>query len=145
MTSNEGPRRLGSPVVDMIDVRLRTRSLRLARTLHGPGFALDEEHVRRIAARSFDRGYSPGGWHRQLVAIWTGGNRHAALTRVRVPSVVIHGDADPLLAVEGGRDPAAAIPGARLLVIPGMGHELPRPVWPRVIGAIVEVAHRGSR
>jgi pimeloyl-ACP methyl ester carboxylesterase len=117
------------------------RSLRLARTLRGPGFPLDEDHIRRIAARSFDRGYSPGGVHRQLVAIWLGGNRHAALGKLRVPALVIHGDADPLLSVEGGRDTAAAIPGARLIVIPGMGHELPRAVWDKVIDAIATLAH----
>ncbi|MDB4971009.1 MAG: alpha/beta hydrolase fold protein [Myxococcales bacterium] len=120
------------------------RSVRLAHTLHGPGFPFDEDYVRRIAARSFDRGYSPGGVHRQLVAILSGGNRHAALTALRKPALVIHGDADPLLSVEGGRDTAAAIPGARLVVIPGMGHELPRPVWPRVIEAVAELAHLGA-
>jgi pimeloyl-ACP methyl ester carboxylesterase len=117
------------------------RSVRLARTLHGRGtLPLDEERIRRFAARSFDRAYRPAAVRRQLVAIWASGSRKPALARLRVPTVVIHGDADPLLPLEGGVDTAHTIPGARLVVIPGLGHELPPAVFSRVIDAIQGVA-----
>ena len=116
------------------------RSLEVARTLHGGGFAFDEERYRRVAARSFDRAYHPGGVRRQLIAIWLSGDRTAALSKLALPTLVIHGDADPLVPVDGGRATARAIPGARLEIISGMGHELPRAVWPRVIDGVTRLA-----
>lgn len=116
------------------------RSVELARTLHGGGFPFEEARVRRVAARSFDRAYRPGGVRRQLIAIWLSGDRTAELRRLRVPALVIHGDADPLVPVDGGRATAAAIPGSKLVIIPGMGHELPAPVWPRVIDGVTALA-----
>ena len=71
-----------------------------------------------------------------MAAVMASGNRAPALASVRTPTLVVHGDADPLVPLEGGRDTAQAIPGAELLVIEGMGHELPPQVWPRVIDAI---------
>jgi pimeloyl-ACP methyl ester carboxylesterase len=65
-------------------------------------------------------------------------NRTEALAGVRAPTTVIHGDADPLVDVSGGRATAEAIPGARLVIFPGMGHDLPRALWPEIIDAIVE-------
>jgi pimeloyl-ACP methyl ester carboxylesterase len=116
------------------------RSVEVARTLHGPGFAFDEETVRRIGARSYDRAFDPGGVRRQLIAIWLSGDRTPALRQLHVPALVVHGDADPLVPIDGGRATAAAIPGARLDVIPGMGHELPRAIWPRLIDEIARLA-----
>ena len=116
------------------------RSVELARTLHGGGFPFEDERVRRVAARSFDRAYRPGGVRRQLIAIWLSGDRTSALRTLTIPALVIHGDADPLIPVDGGRATAAAIPGARLEIIPGMGHELPAPVWPRVIDGVATLA-----
>jgi pimeloyl-ACP methyl ester carboxylesterase len=110
------------------------RSLEVARTLSG--FGIDEDEVRQIAARSFDRGYHPAGMRRQLVAIWLSGGRREALRRLRLPALVIHGDADPLVPIEGGRDTARSLSGSRLVVIPRLGHELPRAVWRQVIDAI---------
>ena len=106
------------------------RAVELWKTLGGRD---DEPRVRQIAARSFDRGYHPSGVRRQLVAIWCSGNRKPALSALRVPTLVLHGDADPLIPVDNGRDTARAIPGARLVVVPGMGHELPRRVWPLLV------------
>ena len=77
---------------------------------------------------------------RQLIAIWLSGDRTAALGKLSLPTLVIHGDADPLIPVDGGRATARAIPGARLEIIAGMGHELPRAVWPRVIDDLVALA-----
>jgi pimeloyl-ACP methyl ester carboxylesterase len=116
------------------------RSLEVARTLHGGGFPFEDARVRAVAARSFDRAYRPGGVRRQLICIWLSGDRTAALHALHLPALVIHGDADPLVPVDGGRATARAIAGARLEIIPGMGHELPRPVWPRVIDDIATLA-----
>jgi pimeloyl-ACP methyl ester carboxylesterase len=116
------------------------RSVEVARTLHGPGFPFDDARYRRLAARSYDRAYHPGGVRRQLIAIWMSGDRTPRLARLAVPTLVIHGDADPLVPVDGGRATARAIPGARLEIIPGLGHELVRAVWPRVIDGITRLA-----
>ncbi|MCU1279677.1 MAG: alpha/beta hydrolase fold protein [bacterium] len=116
------------------------RSLEIARTLHGGGQPFDEERYRRLAARSFDRAYHPGGVRRQLVAIALSGDRTAALNKLTLPVLVMHGDADPLVPVDGGRATARAIAGARLEIIAGMGHELPRTVWPRVIDGVAKLA-----
>jgi pimeloyl-ACP methyl ester carboxylesterase len=120
------------------------RSLELAHTIGSTGFPFEEPRIRRLAARSFDRAYHPSGTRRQLIAIWASGNRKPGLQRLRLPALVIHGDADPLIPVENGRDTAAAIPGARLEIIAGMGHDLPRPIWPRLVDAIVRIARPGS-
>jgi pimeloyl-ACP methyl ester carboxylesterase len=116
------------------------RSIEIGHTLHGSGFPFDDERYRRLAARSFDRAYHPGGVRRQLICIWLSGDRTAALAKLTLPTLVIHGDADPLIPVDGGRATARAIRGARLEIIAGMGHELPRAVWPRVIDAVTKLA-----
>jgi pimeloyl-ACP methyl ester carboxylesterase len=111
------------------------RSLEVARVLKA-----DEARARPLAARSFDRGYHPAGLHRQLVAIRLSPGRRAALAKLKLPALVIHGEADPLVPVEGGRDTAKAIPGAKFLLLPGVGHDLPPPAWPAVIDAIVRLS-----
>jgi pimeloyl-ACP methyl ester carboxylesterase len=121
------------------------RSLRNWRVIGSPGFPFDEQRFRARAARSFDRAFHPAGVARQLVAIIASGNRKEALRAVTTPTLVIHGDADPLAHIEGGRDTAAAIPGAELLIIAGMGHDLPRGAWPRIIDAIDAHAAKVAR
>ena len=111
------------------------------RLIGSPGFEFDETSFRDRIGRAFDRSYDPGGVARQLVAVLADGNRKDRLRTVRVPALVIHGQDDPLVPLEGGKDTADAIPGARLLVIEGMGHDLPRGTWPRVIDAVTEVAN----
>jgi pimeloyl-ACP methyl ester carboxylesterase len=81
---------------------------------------------------------------RQLAAIVASGNRTRQLRDVRVPTLVIHGTADRLVSPSGGRATARAIPGARLMRIPGMGHDLPRGAWPRIVDGIVENAARAD-
>jgi pimeloyl-ACP methyl ester carboxylesterase len=117
--------------------------VRLWRTIGSPGFPFDENEVRALAARAFDRGPSPAGVARQLVAIVASGSRRDALAAVRAPTLVIHGAADPLIPVEAGRATAAAVPGAELVEIDGMGHDLPRLLWPTFIDAIAKHAAQG--
>jgi pimeloyl-ACP methyl ester carboxylesterase len=101
-------------------------------------YDFEEERKRDRAARMFDRGIYPAGSARQLAAVASAADRTEALGAVRVPTTVMHGDADPLVDVSGGRATAEAIPGARLVILPGMGHDLPRELWPEIIDAIVE-------
>jgi pimeloyl-ACP methyl ester carboxylesterase len=109
-----------------------------------PGFPFDAEHVRALATQSYERGYDPAGAGRQLAAIQAGGDRSGELARITAPTVVIHGTRDRMVTPSGGRATAQAIPGARLLMIEGMGHDLPPGAWDRIIGAIVENAARAD-
>ncbi|MGA7803382.1 alpha/beta fold hydrolase [Bradyrhizobium sp.] len=104
-------------------------------------FPEDEARDRALGERVFARGLNPAGAGRQLRAVLASGSRKPRLHSVRAPTLVIHGSVDPLVRPEGGRDTAASIPGARLLMIEGMGHALPLPVWPEVIDAIDKHAH----
>jgi pimeloyl-ACP methyl ester carboxylesterase len=79
-----------------------------------------------------------------MAAVVTAGDRTPLLRVLRVPTTVIHGAADPLVDVSGGRATAEAIPGAKLLILPGMGHDMPRELWPQIIAAIVENAARAA-
>lgn len=106
------------------------------RVLSGPKFPVDETRVRKWAGQSYDRGLNPDGVARQLAAIIVSGSRKEMLRSVTVATMILHGDADPLVPVECGIDTANAIPGAKL-VIKGMGHALPKALWPQVIDAIV--------
>jgi pimeloyl-ACP methyl ester carboxylesterase len=109
-----------------------------------PGYEPDEERLRERARRSFDRGYNPQGTGRQLAAIIASGDRTAELAKLRVPALLIHGEEDPLIDVSGGKATAAAIPGAKLILFPGMGHDLPRQLWPRFVEEIVANARRAA-
>ena len=99
-------------------------------------FPLDEARDLTRAGQHFARGLNPAGVARQLLAIFASGSRKQALAAVKAPTLVIHGDADPLVPLACGVDVAASVPGAKLLVIEGMGHALPISMWPRIIGAI---------
>lgn len=113
--------------------------------LRGPGFPLDEARDSDRAEQNFRRGLYPPGAARQMVAILASGSRKSALARVRVPTLVIHGDADPLVPVECGIDVADTVPGAQRLIIEGMGHALPITLWPRIVPAIAGHAAKASK
>ena len=104
--------------------------VRASRATGSPGFAFDEAGVADVAGRAYDRGNDPLGMRRHLVAVLASGDRTERLRELRVPALVIHGTADVMFDVSGGRATAAAIPGADLLVVDGMGHSLPRELWP---------------
>ena len=108
----------------------------------GTAYPFDADAVRRAAARGYDRAYYPAGVGRQLAAALAAGDRTEALRALRVPTVVVHGDADMIVGVDGGEATAAAVPGARLHRIHGLGHELPRGVWATLADAIAANAER---
>src|SRR3954452_23667048 len=116
------------------------RILEVRRVIGSPGFPRDEEDIRQRAGRAWDRGVNPAGFARQLAAVYVSGDRTEALRSLDVPTLVVHGEDDPLIPVTGGRATAAAIPGAALWTVPGMGHDLPRVIWPDLIGRIGALA-----
>lgn len=120
------------------------RTVDVFRTIGSPAYPFDEADLRARAGRSYDRCFDPAGSARQLAAILCSGSRAAALGAVRCPALVIHGAADPLVPVAGGQATAAAVSGAELLLIEGMGHDLPRPLWPRIIDAITRLTENGT-
>jgi pimeloyl-ACP methyl ester carboxylesterase len=118
------------------------RAVKTFSVIGSPGYPFDEERVRRVAGRSYDRGHSAAGVLRQLHAITASGDRTQALRSVRVPATVIHGSRDPLVRPAGGRATARAIPNARLKIVDGMGHDLPRQLWPVFAEEIAATASR---
>ena len=110
--------------------------VKLFGVIGSPGFAFDEARWRLLAGRAVERGLSPRGFLRHFAAIMASGDRSRALRGIATPALVIHGTADPLIPVGAGRATARAIPGAWWLPIRGMGHDIPREVWPRVVDAI---------
>ncbi len=106
------------------------------RAIGSPPPLFDEARVRARVTRSYDRSFHPAGVVRQLLAILSTPGRAAALGSLRVPALVLHGERDPLVPLACGQATAAAIPGARLRVLPGMGHELPSPLWPQLVEEI---------
>jgi pimeloyl-ACP methyl ester carboxylesterase len=121
------------------------RAVDTYRVIGSPGFEFDEAGLRERAGLSFDRAYNPAGVARQLAAILASPDRTADLARVAVPTLVVHGEQDALVNVSGGRATAAAIPGAELLVVDGMGHDLPRAVWPQLVDRITALVDRVER
>jgi pimeloyl-ACP methyl ester carboxylesterase len=118
--------------------------VRSAGVIGSPAYPAQEAAIRTRAALRYDRSFRPAGTGRQLMAILGAPDRTPALAEVRVPTVVIHGDADPLVTPSGGEATARAIPGARLVVLPGMGHDLPTQLWPQLVDAVVANAGRAE-
>jgi pimeloyl-ACP methyl ester carboxylesterase len=104
-------------------------------------FPLDEAKDRELAMRIYARGLNPAGAGRQLRAILASGSRKERLKSLKVPTLVIHGTVDPLVRPAAGKETAASIPGAKLMMVEGMGHAIPIPMWPQIIGAIADHAH----
>jgi pimeloyl-ACP methyl ester carboxylesterase len=116
------------------------QAMSFRRVLLGSADPFDEKHEHGRATRALERAYYPPGIGRQLLAILAARSRLERLKEVRVPTLVVHGVDDVLVPVENGRLVAGAVPGARLIELDGMGHDLPKRVWPQVMDAIVEVA-----
>jgi pimeloyl-ACP methyl ester carboxylesterase len=154
MMSNTGARWNGEPSPRLYHVLLKPaprgreaymdHAVWVFSRIGSPGFPPDEESLRALAAQSFDRGINPAGTGRQLAAIIASGDRTPLLRTISVPTLVIHGKRDRLVPVSGGRATSRAIPGSRLLVIDGMGHDIPRGAWPRMLDAIEQNAARAG-
>lgn len=152
--SNTGSRWSGQPSLRVYPTFLRRAPRereafiehleRLFAAIGSPGLPRDADDLRALAAASYDRDHDPEGPGRQLAAIIAAGDRTAELRRITAPTLVIHGTADPLVRPSGGRATARAIDGAKLMTIEGMGHDLPRAAWPRLIDAIAEHARRAD-
>lgn len=113
-------------------------SVQTGRAFTGEGFPYDESERRVMAERVFDRAFDPQGIARQMAAVISARGRAAALARVQVPALVIHGSDDPLIPLASGKATARALSGAPLEIIQGMGHDLPRGAWNQIIGALAE-------
>jgi pimeloyl-ACP methyl ester carboxylesterase len=152
--SNTGNRFTGQPALRTYPIFLRRapagreayieHTVRLFGVIGSRELPRDPAEMLELAGRSYDRDHDPEGPLRQLAAVLASGDRTAELRRITAPTLVIHGTADPLVAPSGGRATARAIPGAQLTMINGMGHDLPRVLWPRLIDAIAEHAARAG-
>jgi pimeloyl-ACP methyl ester carboxylesterase len=153
--STTGSRRVGHPSYRTFGLLLGKpprereaaieRVLKTFKTIGSPGYPFEEERIREIAATSFDRGHSEAGIARQLHAITASGDRTPSLRQLDLPALVIHGKNDVLVNPSGGRATAKAIPNARLKLVDGMGHDLPRALWPDFVDAIAANAARASK
>ena len=117
---------------------------RLFRLIGSPAYPGPEAWLRQVCADAVRRSNRPQGFARQLMAIAADTGRAAQLGRIKRPTLVLHGLADPLIPVAAAHDLAARIPGAQLELIEGMGHDLPEPLWPRFVAAIQTVAARAA-
>ncbi|MNQ50882.1 Alpha/beta hydrolase family protein [compost metagenome] len=113
-----------------------------ARVIASPGFEFDEDAQRTQALDELRRAYNPAGFSRQIAAMVTAGDRRKQLNTISAPSLVVHGASDPLIPVAGGQDTAANIGGSQLMVIEGMGHDLPVELYETVARAIAANARR---
>lgn len=148
MTST-GSRRVGRPTPSVMrrlakQTEVDSREAAIEATLEtyrviGSPDHLDEDHLRDLAGRAFDRAHNPAGRMRQLAAIMAQPDRTAALRRLRVPTLVIHGLDDPLVTPSGGLALAKAIPGATFIGHSGMGHDLPHSMWKPITDDILRL------
>src|SRR5215831_7283575 len=121
-------------------------AIKVIRVLAGPDYPPDEKRIRDLVVRSLKRSADRAGMarHNALSSLGLFEDRRAKLKTIKVPTVVVHGEKDPLMSVEGGRDTAANIPGAELRLIPGMGHDLPIPLVRTIADAITAAAARAT-
>jgi pimeloyl-ACP methyl ester carboxylesterase len=155
MLSTTGSRRVGWPTWRAFGVLMakyprsreafEERAVSTFRVIGSPGFPSEPERIARVAGEMYERSHNPAGILRQMHAITASGDRTRGLRQLAVPTVVIHGAEDPLVRPSAGRATAQAIPGARLKMIEGMGHDLPRELWPLFVDEIVANAGRADR
>jgi pimeloyl-ACP methyl ester carboxylesterase len=123
---------------------LQDYAMQTWRLIGSPGFQPSDEALRAKLTRSFERSYYPAGHARQMAAIMASGDRIKVLNKIKTPTLVIHGKADPLVPVAGGIDTARLIRGARLELIDGMGHDLPQPLIAHFVDLISGHARRAQ-
>jgi len=152
--STTGSRRVGHPSYKTFGLLLGKpprereaaveRVVKTFKTIGSPDYPFEEQRIRELANRSFDRGHSQTGIARQLHAITASGDRTHQLRKLELPAVVIHGKSDVLVNPSGGRATARAIPNARLKMVEGMGHDMPRALWPTFVEEITCNAARAA-
>ena len=120
-------------------------SERLWQLIGSPAYPFDRDRIRARAGETWDRGVSVAAVTRQMLALLAAPDRTAALRRLDVPTLVVHGTADRMVHPSGGRATARATPGARLLMVPGMGHDIPPEIWPGLIDAMAQTAARADQ
>jgi pimeloyl-ACP methyl ester carboxylesterase len=145
--STTGDRSVGAPTGEAIAALLRPiaasreeavqASVEASHVIGSPKYPTDDAILRKRAEEAYDRSYCPEGTARQLAALLGSPDRTEGLHGVRLPFLVMHGEADPLVTVSGGEATAAAVTGSKLITIAGMGHDLPEPLWGEVTEAIV--------
>ena len=121
-----------------------TTSVAFWDVIGSPGYPADRDKLTTRAGETFDRGYSASGVMRQMLAILQQPDRTHRLRSLRIPALVVHGMADKMVHVSGGRSTAAAIPGAELVLVDGMGHDLPPALFETLVEAISRTADRAS-
>jgi pimeloyl-ACP methyl ester carboxylesterase len=129
-----------APITSMEEESLVAHGLNIAKNIGSPGFPFDPDQQRERVLKNVRRSVYPAGPPRQLAAIIDDGCRRARLANVRVPTLVLHGEDDPLVKLAAGEDTARHIAGARLVTIPGWGHDIPLPLVERVASEIVSHA-----
>jgi pimeloyl-ACP methyl ester carboxylesterase len=155
MMSTTGDTRVGQPRPETIKAvfggppaTTREETIERAVRVYGitgpPAYPTDPTAIAERAGLAWDRDHDRIGVARQAVASVASGDRTSKLKELDVPALVIHGLADPLCDASGGRATAEAIPGAELVLIDGMGHNLPAGVWERVADQIGKVVQRGE-
>jgi len=117
-------------------------ALNSARVIGSPPPLFDEERMRALIVRDVQRCYYPVGFLRQYAAIQAAWDRREKLREIKCPVMVLHGEVDPLVKVAGGRDTHQNIPGSQLRIVPGMGHDIPLPLYDEIIGAIMSVVDK---
>lgn len=137
-----GPRALqailGGPPADATREAVIDNVVRVTRITGSPAYQPSEDWIRQDAAENYDRSFYPQGVARQFDAVLAAGSLRRYDQQISAPTVVIHGRADKLMRPSGGRAVAAAIRGARLVLFDGMGHDLPQPLWGRVISELAD-------
>lgn len=115
------------------------QAMNMWRVLHGDHFPFEEERTHNVIVNALQRGFSARGVMRQFSAIVAAEDRAPKLQNIEVPSLIVHGDADPLVPVANGIATAQSIPDAKLQIIKGMGHTIPTTVWPELIDNFEEL------
>lgn len=118
-------------------------SLAFARRIAGTGHPFDEQSLRALILEEIRRSYDPGAFARQLAAIAVTGDLRPRLAAIKVPTLVVHGIDDPLILPACGKDTASSIPDAELMLVAGMGHDLPSPLYKTIAAAIDRTARQG--
>ncbi|MEM1434158.1 MAG: alpha/beta hydrolase [Pseudomonadota bacterium] len=120
------------------------RAISISKVIGSPGYPADPEEVRARAMADYDRAFDPAGVARQMAAASVQADRRAELSGLSIPALVIHGKDDPLVPVTGGIDTHEAIPDSELCLIDGMGHDLPRQLWPEIVQQITLVTEKAG-